>query len=222
MTKKITLLEGLIKSHPAALYAFNLQKRIMLKGITEWSLNPDGNSILASGYFDDYSQLMSLISEIDQLNNLFGYFTAAYLLHKPNGYVIYDNKKDLFKLKREEGLNLTIQIEPKFDKPEKIKEKYFHITLKKNVNSILQKGLIPKGKSKKAYHPDRIYLFVDERSAVNKAKLLYWETKGKDTVLLEITTTGLNLIMYKDPQMSNGVYTLDNIPPSNIKLIKEL
>jgi hypothetical protein len=41
-------------------------------------------------------------------------------------------------------------------------------------------------------------------------------------MIYEITTTGLNLKLYKDPNyMDKGFYLLGNVPPTNIKIIKK-
>ena len=55
------------------------------------------------------------------------------------------------------------------------------------------------------------FYFFDKNPKINTSWLIY-----------EITTTGLNLKLYKDPNyMDKGFYLLGNVPPTNIKIIQK-
>ena len=74
-------------------------------------------------------------------------------------------------------------------------------------------GLIPKSKSKKAYHPDRIYLATDKQECT----WLYNDPKFgvKNPVLFKIDRNKLEekeIYLYKDPYLPSGVFTVKNIP----------
>ena len=119
----------------------------------------------------------------------------------------------------------------------------YHVTPSVHVDNILKNGLCPKSKNKKFEYPDRIYFTIDKldvRGVRAYAAMLYPHikqnayTKENDIygsfALLQINVNDLDLdnySFYKDPNLDNAVYTIDNIPPDviyvkyrNINIVK--
>ena len=107
-------------------------------------------------------------------------------------------------------------IESKFNEKVELPNKLYHITNIENVNKILKTGLIPKSKSKKAYHTDRIYLGYN----ILQTKGLSSQFDKGEYALLLVDTNNLDINIYDDPDFTKmGCYTYDNIPPENIKYL---
>lgn len=125
-------------------------------------------------------------------------------------------------------INITskIRFEAKYDeKIENIPQYLYHISPSTNTPKIYQKGLAPKSRSKASYHPERVYLLKDPDEAENLADMFYQRTGETIWDLLRIDTKlvpGDYLRLYKDPNYDNGYYTLNNIPPKAIKIIKKI
>jgi len=119
---------------------------------------------------------------------------------------------------------LVINFEAKYDfKIEKKFDTLYHITPLKNYEKIKKIGLSPKSRSKKSYHPERVYLGKNIEDTIELGDLFYQTTGENEWVLLEVKVENLPYIkFYQDPNFSPGLYTLNNIPPSNIKKIKTL
>lgn len=119
-----------------------------------------------------------------------------------------------------------IRFEAKYDENvENIPTLLYHISPSENTPKIYKKGLSPKSRSKASYHPDRVYLLKDSSQAEELADLFYQKTGQNIWDLLEINTTlipGEYLKLYKDPNYDNGYYTLNNIPPQAIKIVKKI
>ena len=85
--------------------------------------------------------------------------------------------------------------------------------------------MVPKSRSKKAYHPERVYLGKDEKTTSNLAPQFYQLSGTKEWVLLKIDTNavpGDYLKLYYDSAFKYGYYTLNNIPPQAIEKIKNI
>jgi len=129
---------------------------------------------------------------------------------------ISSNIGETAKLLKEHEDEIIFIYEPKFDKlnTDKI-DTLYHITDSDNTDKIEKQGLIPKSKSKKSIHPERIYLGTNKEDLLD-GPLSEWVNKP---VLYEIDNRELNLKLHKDVNMENAVYTTDNIPPSKLKRI---
>lgn len=125
-------------------------------------------------------------------------------------------------------INITskIRFEAKYDeKIENIPKKLYHISPAENTFKIYKKGLSPRSRSKASYHPERVYILTDPTKAEDLADMFYQKTGQNIWDLLEIDTTlipGDYLKLYRDPNYYNGYYTLNNIPPQAIKIIKKI
>jgi len=160
-------------------------------------------SIKNIGYF---------ISEIILLKKDSEDLPKNYLSIKYSEQLLYDYFKE-----KENYKILSIQVNGKRINEVEWDGFLYHISSEANLPKILKNGLVPKSKSKKVYHPERIYFTKD----INDSLLLksqFEEHFNNKMVILKISTKGLkDFKLYNDPDYSNyGVFTLDNIPPQNI------
>lgn len=96
---------------------------------------------------------------------------------------------------------------------DKLPDTLYHITDTKYLNSILNMGLIPKSKNKKTYHPERIYLTEIKSQCISLFE--HPEFGIKTPVIFTIDKNKLedkNILIYKDPYLSGGVFVTNNIP----------
>lgn len=111
----------------------------------------------------------------------------------------------------------------RFDFEDKgIKTKLYHLTNKKYLSKIKNKGLIPKSKKIIDNHPDRIYLFDSIDNLENFYENIKHFNNNYESIKLEINVKSLpKLKLYKDVKFPNydAYYTYDNIPPYSIKII---
>jgi hypothetical protein len=162
------------------------------------------------------------------LNNL-GYFISYIEIYGDDNTEIkdkYDEKIIKNAFNNPVIHSIYLECEAKFDqKVNKVPEFLYHISPLKNWEKIQKIGLIPKSKSKKAYHPERIYLGKDEKNIIRLAPKFSKVTGLNEWVLLKINTSyipGDYLILYYDPNFKYGYYTLNNIPPQSIEKIKDI
>lgn len=217
--------EGLIKTYPIKTTVKLLKSE--LRGLTfNIDFEMDTNTIFIKLLSKDINihRLISIYRSI----NLCGYFVSNYDFYNTSdsiiGYLVHENvlnsnfTKSLLDM-IENSHFVQITIESKYNKDIKMPEFLYHVTLKSNQSKIERIGLVPKSKNKRANHNDRIYLGFDEIITKN----LSYQFKEKGAyILLRIDTNGLNIKIYDDPDFTeNGVYTYDNIPKSNIKIIEE-
>lgn len=101
----------------------------------------------------------------------------------------------------------------------------YHLTPLSRLEKIKSQGLTPKTKNKLANHPDRIYFFRDKKliaGFINQffhSESLEFKYKNKYILLEVYLPTEFPIRLFKDPDMDNAVYTLQNIKPENIKPI---
>lgn len=149
-------------------------------------------------------------------------------LFKVGGWEVADKKIDS---------KISLVFRAKFDT--KIDKKYwpdflYHITPLKNLKKIMKKGLIPKSHNKLLKHEDAIYLYNSDNieELQNMAiEILYKQSDHKEFAILEIDLRKKKNIdnpiltdrifrLYSDPDMSNAFFTMENISPDEIKVIK--
>lgn len=97
----------------------------------------------------------------------------------------------------------------------------YHITKSQNVDKILRYGLQPKSHSKKAYHPERIYVLSDK---VPYSDIKKYMDKLEGNILLQIDlskTVNDKLKLYVDPDSGyvDGYFCENFIPPSCISVV---
>ena len=142
--------------------------------------------------------------------NNYGWFLSAYL-------------KDGVLVKPTEGITgyEGMRFEPKFDMEATLEQRYlYHVTEKSKVPKILKIGLTPKTNSKVTYHPDRIYLATSDDSANDIMEMFLEGNHLKEPVKLRIDRNGMYNKFLIDSQFLGGVYTLHNIPPTNIEIVQ--
>ena len=194
------------------------------------------NTIILKGYSKEFinKDLSNLIGGI----NLCGYFPSTFEFYDENDslidIVIYkdiDIYSKLGKKQSDEFFNnlndkieksyfVQITIESKFNLKVIVPHKIYHVTKSVNLPSILKSGLIPKSNNEKAFHSERIYFGYNPVMVVNLADQF---DEKCEYVLLEINTNFNNpVIFYDDPDFSTfACYTNNNIPPSNIKVLRK-
>lgn len=236
--------EGLIMTHPLSSVTTILGKKYKIEVYEE------KNYFNLTFLFDnDLNNALLKLKEILKLTNNLGWFPAtmdAYDIQGNYKHLKWDTNKDQYYQKpwkpdKEDLQNFKYLITHNylniifvFESIRDIKDTYgkylYHATEVKNLDSILKNGLIPKSQSKKAYHPDRIYLsktpedlfryLVDvHENSKSRAK------KVKDIIkrfaILQIDTTKIKfyLEIFKDVNFVNkGWYTLNTIPPYSLKI----
>lgn len=221
--KQISLGEGLIRSYPSAFVANKLQQRY--RTIASLSIDSEDKTTIYMSFLfnskeDLFEKLGLPVHEIDS----YGYFAAGFSLYTSRGGFVdfWPEQSGLNTMKNNQQGELVVQLEPKFDKPIKTPDVVFHITKAESVNKILTQGLVPKSRMRQAFHPERIYVMFNKQGATELAKMLNL-TSGENhqLTLLKINLKGTTLKFYKDPQYSNGAYTLENISPSLITIEEE-
>ena len=92
------------------------------------------------------------------------------------------------------------------------------------LEKIKKMGLVPKIAYDGTMIPARIYLLENFDSLIKLSKEIYKNTLIKDWLLLKIdvTQTPDNFILYKDYKTDCGYYTMDNISPDIIEVVKEI
>lgn len=189
-----------------------------------------------------------LININTRLINLYGWFPSNVLIiTKDNTYNF--NKLEIEKIKNKINniSNIEIYYEAKYDNKIMFNndDKIYHITPTINLDKILNIGLVTKTNYKGMFYKDRIYFMLNKEfvdSLLNNLKLhdkervlkykklidnyflnkdfLDLENNELNYSLLEISNLD-RYIFYKDINYSNGVYTLNNINPKDIKINKQ-
>ncbi len=208
--------EGLILSHPL----YDVER--LLKN-REFSVKPNykQNTFNITFTFDrNVSTANNKMYEILRLTNNLGWF-PSYLSSVSN--IGFKYSKENF----EDFINknlciLNICFEAKYDINEKkIPTFLYHVCPLLNVEKILKIGLVPKSRSKKSFHPERVYLTKTLKDAYKVASFFNNDSTNRKWAILEINTSVIDdyLKLFKDPNyLDLGVYTLNNIMPSCLSL----
>ena len=223
---KLNLKEGLIKTVPIGEAVFILKKQF-----PDWIFDytKDDKDFVIEIYriknaikSEDFNKLLPL------LNNL-GYFISYMEIYGDDNLEIKDKYNEEIvsnAFQNPKIHSLFLECEAKFDqKVNKIPDVLYHITPLKNWDKIQKIGLTPRSRSKKSYHPERVYLGKDEKHTLDLASKFYQIGGVKDWVLLKINTDmvpGGYLKLYYDPNYKYGYYTLNNIPPQALEKIKTI
>lgn len=224
--------EGLIMSHNLNNVESVIKKYLMNKGISgDFTKNKLNNNT-----FDIKINNAISIIELDDLllltNNL-GYFPSYYrlkiykkfnkgFLNKGFRFNYNDLKTSLI---QHYVIDITLTFEAIFDIeiPNNFTTMY-HVCDDKYLNKILKNGILPKGRSKKSTHPERIYL-TDTLVNVNLIlnSMISYDKLYKPQIgsysILEINMTN-NIKLYRDPNcMSYGYYTYQSINKNDITVL---
>jgi len=103
-------------------------------------------------------------------------------------------------------------------------EYLYYLTPSIKLEKILKRGLVPKIPYSGSMIPPRIYFSENIEKLENLSKSFYKNTLIKNWVLLkiDITKTSDNFRLYKDYRTDDGFYTMDNIAPDIIEVLKEI
>jgi hypothetical protein len=227
---ELNLKEGLIKSTPIEETIYILKKQF-----SNWIFQyekGDKDFTIEILKIKDGIQLKYFEKLLPLLNNL-GYFISYMEIYgdweENNSAEIkdkYNEKTVKNAFQNPKVHSIYLECEAKFDqKVNKIPDFLYHVAPLRNWEKIQKIGLVPRSKSKKAYHPERVYLGKDEKNTSNLASKFYQFEGIKEWVLLKIDTNmvpGDYLQLYYDPNFKYGYYTLNNIPPQAIEKIKEI
>ncbi len=195
------------------------------------------NIILGDGFFnvDTFLEFQILITNL-------GYYVSSMEvtnnMNMSNILKIDDFKErylDNDILKR--FIKYNIKLEPKYDIKHTLKSNIlYHVTEDKYLDRILKYGLVPKSKSTKTFHPDRIYFVynIDDAQTYINSKNLFYKTnislskqpnrsKFKEIkfIILKVELPINNdIIFYDDPNFKGkGIYTYENIDKKFISIL---
>ena len=205
---KLILKEGLIYSQPQKTTVDILKRRF-----TELDTQIyDGGDISIMGMYNKLSKYIPLI------NNL-GYFISSAFIGNDN---ISFTEKTIGDIKVDE-----IFIEPKYDYQVDIPKVLYHASPLKFKEKILKSGLSPRSGNKLSNHPDRIYLTDSYNKCIRFGEYLVMNDRESEYYkngycIYEISGDSINNLYSDINFREGGFYTLDNISPNRIKLLKEI
>lgn len=163
---------------------------------------------------------------INMSENL-GYFPSLLDIDDKNIFEEFknSNETDFIEFLKKYNIGDFKTIEIKFEswqdkdiEQEDIPDIIYHVCREVNYIKIKKHGLAPKSKSKRSYHPDRIYLIFTLDSAEHLKDILSLET-NEEYIILEIMVDDnlrTTLFLKVDANYSNGYYTTTNIHPNYI------
>lgn len=171
-----------------------------------------------------------LYDEFLSILNVCGYLISYYFYVSGNIIKGYPELPDMF---NKDYTTITLNAIKKFDIEnfEGIPEYLYHVTEKKYLNKILEKGLIPRSNSKIEKHPERIYVTNSIKGAISFKDTLENMYTDLNFVILKIDTKLLKTIkLYYDPIFFENeedykklkfkaFYTYENISPTAIEVI---
>lgn len=164
------------------------------------------------------------------INNLGWYVSVSSIFGQLNAKWEKFNIEKFLELYKDNNKNVVFQIEPKFHNGKPIIDfmyDFYHVSPTKHEKKILKIGLVPKSKEKILAHPERVYFttkmidavaLADTFSDIDKEHL-YTIFKAN----LKSAKENNNAIrVFIDPNFSGGVFTLSNIPPQFLKIVKRI
>jgi hypothetical protein len=215
--------ESLIISHPLYRVILLLDKKYDVKS------NYKNNTFSLRYEFDTVEAVFEL-NKILKLTNNLGWFPtnmSSYNIYNKFKQLNWDEDLRNFKqLINNNYTNILFSFEAKHDIPaEKFPDILYHICELKYKNKILNIGLVPRSRSKKAFHPERVYLCKNINDIYKFVEEFLTLDDTKDLAILKIDVFFIldYLKLYQDPNfMDRGYYTLNNIPPDCITCIEEI
>jgi len=222
---KLNIQEGLIKSTHVGETIYILKKQF-----SNWIFQYEkGNKDFTIEILrlKEGIQLQYFEKLLPLLNNL-GYFISYMEVYGDSISIRdkYDETLVKNSFQNPKVVSIYLKCEAKFDqKVNKIPEVLYHVAPLRNWEKIQKIGLVPKSRSKRSYHPERVYLGKDEQNTIKLSPKFYQDTGLNEWVLLKINTDfipGNYLRLYYDPNFKYGYYTLNNIPPHAIEKIKDI
>jgi hypothetical protein len=227
--------EGLITSYPL----YSVERILKDKYEIKCDYNKNAFS-LRFLFSENKSKAKQEINNILQITNNLGWFPSFISSYSDDQHF----KKDKWDSKfaafdnfiSERFLNILFSFEAKYDiVVDKYPRVLYHVCPANSINKILKNGLSPKSRSKKAFHPERVYLFFHIQDAYEFAYKLSVFENINDIGILKVDTATIEyylrlfrrpneakkpkLKLYKDPNYSNkALYTLNHITPYCLSL----
>jgi hypothetical protein len=100
---------------------------------------------------------------------------------------------------------------------DKLPNTVYHVTDKSLVPKIQKQGLVPKAGSKKTKHPERIYLFLNQKNIAGLLDDTDFYIRSAVVLTINISNFKNTTKFFIDPFLEEGgVYVLKNIPPNLI------
>src|SRR5271157_1203807 len=203
--------EGLILTH-----SLEETDIILTRAGYNIKVNYDNNDFYLFINFDkNYNVGLAQLNKIKTLLNNLGYFISSMISDEDIQYkwdVFNMINFDLYYTKHIFKIKFTC--EALYDMLVKhIPEILYHVTPTDNYKNILKIGLVPKSRSKMAFHPERVYLVKNLIDCKSLAYNLYIksERKTEEWTILKIDTTKIPnyFKLYKDPNyIDKSFYTL--------------
>ena len=227
------VLNETLVTHDIDLTIKNVESELSLQNVNIHIIKNDNNSF--DLHLKGVQNSHNIKLQLDYLSSLItdrhGWFPSKMKLISLTGLhnsLMYDS--EIIITKCEFLKKVVITYEAKYDLEINIPDVLYHLSINQFKNSVISNGLVPKSKSKLSKHMDRIYVCgaIDAcYNLINNMKMNYSGIKFKNSnniiddswILYKIDTKGLDLKLYKDPNYNEGYYIIDNIPPSNIKII---
>jgi hypothetical protein len=221
INENYSLNEGLIRSYDADMIISQLQKM----GIDSDDVYINNGTIKMELKLQ-YRHIIK--ATIDKMENLFGWFLSGVQGDLDDGLDggVEEFKKDmeysLEQIAEEDYLDeddsiATLIFEPKFGtdiSSDNLPNIAYHVTDRQYLDKIRKIGLVPKHKDKITYHPDRIYLFIDEKNVSGLLDNIHFDIDNPVLLKIDISEFKKHNKFYVDPNLSDGgVYVLGNIPP---------
>lgn len=223
--RQFFLKEGLIKS-----YSTHELERLLFRKFQnnfkygyDLNIRKDEDGIeLDFKNFDKESYIL-----FKQLVNNAGYFISLIYIEYLNGKNEVEKYSENLLLKilgnKNNCKKIELTLEKKYDSKYPQIRFLYHVTPIFNINKIKKNGLCPKTKSKKSYHPERVYLTKRKEDAI-KAVDLFKKYENSEYVLLKVDTKKIKhrITIYNDPNFTMGFYTYDVLPPYSISIEQKI
>ncbi|MGI0076132.1 MAG: hypothetical protein ACREAU_01850 [Nitrosopumilaceae archaeon] len=203
--EEFTLYEGLITTQD-----IGTSLGIIKNTFPELTVGRDDNVIWVlwniSNPIHDFDKLIRTI------NNLGWFFS---FINIDNNKQTYSQEKITHILQTNQYKKVRLDAEAKYDINVQTPSIIYHITPRLNVPNILQIGIAPKSRSKKSFHPERVYF---ARTIIDAQVIAHQLYRDVAVAILEIDTDNVpGLRLFQDPNFDKrGFYTINNIPPNAI------
>ncbi len=194
----------------------------------DFSLNNKNNKIIINLFNVDKNHIFAsmlealLVLMIDRL----GWFSSTMeIINLSDNKNLLPFDKDYLLKNNKYIKQIEFTFEPKYDVETKLPKYLYHLTFGSYIDKIMKIGLVPKSKNKLSKHLDRIYVCSNKEDCIKlmpRMKALFNNKYIDDKwFIIEIDTSDLNILLYKDPNYESGYYVIDNIKPSSIKIIEK-
>lgn len=222
-------LRYIIRETLSKTYSLNLVFKYLSKHLEEGVFHEINDVLKIEVTHKNYEKLPKVI---ESLENLYGWYLAGaqYDLDEPFDRDVENIKSNLVynarEIEKDLGEDMDGQIVlhflEKYGKKVQVPDIVYHVTSGNNLSKILKYGLVPKSKSKKAFHPDRVYVATELSGIQNLVNDEYFDIDNPTLLTIDISDIKDSVDFFEDPHFSTGVYTFSNIRPENIIDYKNL